>query len=61
MVKQFLARESGRHARRDPITGAPVHDAPPRLRLVGRRLPDASEVAANPRARSAVLRVAERV
>jgi 16S rRNA (cytosine1402-N4)-methyltransferase len=60
MVKQFLARESGRHARRDPITGAAVHDAPPRLRTVARRLPDAAEVAANPRARSAVLRIAER-
>jgi 16S rRNA (cytosine1402-N4)-methyltransferase len=60
MVKQFIARESGRHARRDPVTGAPVHDAPPRLRAVARRLPDAAEIAANPRARSAVLRIAER-
>ena len=35
--------------------------APPRLRLVGRaRRPDASEIAANPRARSAVMRIAER-
>jgi 16S rRNA (cytosine1402-N4)-methyltransferase len=61
MVKQFLARESGRHARRDPITGAAVHDAPPRLGRVVRQLPGAAEVAANPRARSAVLRIAERV
>ena len=61
MVKQFIARESGRHARRDPVTGAPVHDAPPRLRAVARRLPGAAEVTANPRARSAVLRIAERV
>jgi 16S rRNA (cytosine1402-N4)-methyltransferase len=61
MVKQFVARESGRQARRDPVTGVPVHDVPPRLRAVGRWLPDAAEVAANPRSRSAVLRVAERI
>jgi 16S rRNA (cytosine1402-N4)-methyltransferase len=61
MVKQFIARESGRQARRDPVTGAPVHDTPPRLRAVARQLPDAAEVAANPRARSAVLRIAERI
>lgn len=60
MVKQFIARESGRHARRDPVTGVPVHDAPPRLRAVARVMPDAAETAANPRARSAVLRIAER-
>jgi len=61
MVKQFIARESGRQARRDPVTGVPVHDTPPRLRPVVRHLPDAAEIAANPRARSAVLRVAERI
>ncbi len=61
MVKQFVARESGRQARRDPVTGVPVHDTPPRLRAVGRWLPEPGEVASNPRARSAVLRVAERV
>ena len=61
MVKQFVARESGRQARRDPVTGVPVHDTPPRLRAIGRWLPGPDEVAANPRARSAVLRVAERV
>jgi 16S rRNA (cytosine1402-N4)-methyltransferase len=61
MVKQFVARESGRMARRDPVTGAPVHDTPPRLKSVGRWLPDDAEVASNPRARSAVLRVAERI
>jgi 16S rRNA (cytosine1402-N4)-methyltransferase len=57
MVKQFMARES--HAafdRRAPF--APP--APTRLRLLGRTRPNAREVAANPRARSAILRVAER-
>lgn len=60
MVKQFFARESGRHAARDPVTGAAVHLQPPRLRSIGRVLPDAAETHANPRARSAVLRVAQR-
>jgi 16S rRNA (cytosine1402-N4)-methyltransferase len=42
-----------------PVTGAP---APGELRLVGKAIrADAAEVAANPRARSAVLRIAERV
>ena len=42
-----------------PVIGVP---APGALRLVGKAIrPDAAEVAANPRARSAVLRIAERV
>jgi 16S rRNA (cytosine1402-N4)-methyltransferase len=61
MAKQFVARESGRQARRDPVTGVPVHEVPPRLKSVGRWLPDDAEVASNPRSRSAVLRVAERI
>jgi 16S rRNA (cytosine1402-N4)-methyltransferase len=60
MVKQFIARESGRLARRDPVTGAPVHDAPPRLRMLPKRMATEAETAENPRARSAVLRAAER-
>ena len=60
MVKQFIASESGRNAPRDPVTGATIHLSAPRLRPVARVLPDAAETAANPRARSAVLRVAER-
>jgi 16S rRNA (cytosine1402-N4)-methyltransferase len=61
IVKNFL-REASR-ADRLP-RGVPVRarDLPePRLRLVGRAIrPTAAEVAANPRARSATLRVAER-
>ena len=57
IVKTFIARES-----RDEVDRrAPF--APPRpMRLVslGRAKPDYREIAANPRARSAVLRVAER-
>lgn len=60
IVKRFLRR----HARGDDFPpGVPVtaDRLRPRLRLLGRaRRPAAAEVAANPRARSAVLRAAER-
>ncbi len=69
MVKQFMAREAGRGAARDPVTGAVRHEVPPRLRLVGRVLPAVATAPAagrrarpdNPRERSAVMRVAERI
>jgi 16S rRNA (cytosine1402-N4)-methyltransferase len=61
MVKQFLGREAGKDAPRDPITGARVPDAPIRLKPLPKRLPGEDEISSNPRARSAVLRVAERV
>lgn len=61
IVKRFIRRE----ARGDEFPrGLPVTDAMrnPRLRAVGKAIhPGAAEVAANPRARSAVLRVAERL
>jgi len=57
IVKTFIARESKAAVdRRAPF--APP--APTRLKALGRVKPDAAEVAANPRARSAVMRVAER-
>jgi 16S rRNA (cytosine1402-N4)-methyltransferase len=61
IVKRFMRDES-----RPPVLPArlPVRAAelpPPRLRLIGKALrPAAAEVAANPRSRSAVMRVAER-
>ncbi|RMG28686.1 MAG: 16S rRNA (cytosine(1402)-N(4))-methyltransferase RsmH [Gammaproteobacteria bacterium] len=61
IVKRFLRRE----ARGEPLPpGLPVRGGPRgvRLRLVGRpQRPGPDEVAGNPRARSAILRVAERV
>jgi 16S rRNA (cytosine1402-N4)-methyltransferase len=61
MVKRFMRD----HAQADPMYAGlpdiPPH-ARPTLRLVGKSVePDASEIASNPRARSARLRVAERL
>lgn len=61
LVKRFIARESGRDAPRDPVRGGVAAGVRVRLRSVARVLPSAAECAANPRARSAVLRVAERI
>jgi len=61
MVKQFMQRESNIDPVLAKLPVLPPHAAP-RLRLVGgKRRASAAEVARNPRARSAVLRVAERV
>ena len=60
-VKRFMQRES----QVDPALGKlPVipAEARPRLKLIGRKMrPSAPEMARNPRARSALLRVAERL
>jgi 16S rRNA (cytosine1402-N4)-methyltransferase len=60
MVKQFLRAESqAPPARR---SAPPPHSVSLRLKLIGAaQFPDAAEIARNPRSRSAVLRVAERL
>lgn len=60
IVKRFIRREA-RPDHAAPAWAAPAAERPPRLKPVGRQIrPAASELNANPRARSAVLRVAER-
>ena len=60
IVKRFIAA----HAHPERALGRlplRAHELPqPRLRALAKVMPDAAEVAANPRARSAVMRVAER-
>ena len=58
MVKQFIAKHSREvYDRRTPFAATP--ELP--LRALGRQRPSAEEVKANPRSRSAIMRVAERV
>jgi 16S rRNA (cytosine1402-N4)-methyltransferase len=61
IVKQFLASKAKvpQPDRRLPIRAADLPQ--PQMKLLSRIKPSAAEVAANPRARSAVMRVAERI
>jgi 16S rRNA (cytosine1402-N4)-methyltransferase len=59
IVKRFVAHESREEVDRRAPFAAPKRAL--RLRAVARVMPSAAEVQANPRARSAVLRVAERL
>ena len=64
IVKRFIdqhahpERHLGAHARRLPLRAAELPRAT--LRALGKVQPSAAEIAANPRARSAVMRIAER-
>ena len=60
VVKRFMQRESQVNPALGELPAIPA-EARPRLKLIGRKLrPSADELARNPRARSALLRVAER-
>jgi 16S rRNA (cytosine1402-N4)-methyltransferase len=60
VVKRFMQRESQVDPALSELPVIPA-EARPRLKLIGRKLrPSADELARNPRARSALLRVAER-
>ena len=60
MVKRFL-REAGDGGPREPFAVAPPASRLPPLKRIARVFPSEAEVAENPRARSAVLRIAERL
>jgi 16S rRNA (cytosine1402-N4)-methyltransferase len=61
LVKRFMQRESQVNPALGSLPVIPA-EARPRLKLIGRKLrPSATELARNPRARSALLRVAERL
>ncbi|MBJ9616970.1 16S rRNA (cytosine(1402)-N(4))-methyltransferase RsmH [Burkholderia multivorans] len=61
IVKRFMQAHASAPAvdRRLPIRAVDLPSPP--LKIIGRRFPSEAEVAANPRARSAVMRIAERV
>ncbi|MEX3605295.1 MAG: 16S rRNA (cytosine(1402)-N(4))-methyltransferase RsmH [Burkholderia sp.] len=61
IVKRFMQTHASTPAvdRRLPIRAVDLPSPP--LKLLGRKFPSEAEVAANPRARSAVMRIAERV
>ena len=63
IVKQFLVRHSGGEAKGSRHLPRPANQARPAFRLIGKnpRTPGAIELTRNPRARSAKLRVAERL
>ncbi|RJX31604.1 MAG: 16S rRNA (cytosine(1402)-N(4))-methyltransferase RsmH [Oxalobacter sp.] len=61
MVKQFMAAKA-RAAQPDRRLPIRAKDLPkPEVKLIAKRKPSAQEVASNPRARSAIMRVCERV
>ena len=62
IVKQFIDRKASPSAHQDPrLRRLPVAPESPTLRKIARIRPSEAELARNPRARSATLRIAEKV
>ena len=62
LVKHFIREHAGRSAPDPRLRGLPLPPVRPRLAALGKaRRPGPAETAANPRARSAMMRVAERL
>ncbi len=62
IVKQFIDRKASPSAHEDPrLRRLPVAAVAPTLRKIARIRPSEAELARNPRARSATLRIAEKV
>ncbi len=62
IVKQFIDRKASPSAYEDPrLRRLPVQGVAPTMRKIARVRPGAPELAVNPRARSATLRIAEKV
>lgn len=61
IVKQFFVQHSLQGAPRHPVTGVRLPTASHQLEVLRKVLPTDSESAANPRARSSVLRTAQRL
>lgn len=61
MVKRFVARQSGKHQVVDRRLPPPPDSPVPRMKSVGRVKPGRAEVEGNARARSAVMRIAQKV
>lgn len=61
IVKEFIAEQSGQRAERDPVYGTRIADTPVLLRAVGRTVAARDADLTNPRERSAVMRVAQKL
>ena len=61
IVKEFIAEQSGHRAPRDPVYGTRIQSSPVQLRAISRTVASRNAELSNPRERSAVMRVAEKL